>query len=313
MRSGWYAGLLLAIVSLVWAGGATARAGHHATASDCCYEISYDQYDYLYVKYTAHGSYATKQGAYLVHLAEHLRMLATAVTDPKYVHFLPVTEERAAFAHETESFETRQRAPNRSAPPGPWESAPDCYPTVAGAVMSEPENGNQVVGTYTRVVGRNRDLVRIDRSRKRTEVVFGPPIRDWKFVCSEYHREQRGGSGEGTYPLTSFTNLTPLSQSPKALPLANANGKVALCHLAGYQLVDGIGPGGDLSYQFKGSYSASVRIKKVPSGARKAEIRKLGKLRSQAPQWLPGMYTDFGTMGNDGPLDPAIPRSGCSK
>jgi hypothetical protein len=310
MRTSLLIGLLVTLVSLAWTGGATARVGQHAAVADCCYEIAYDQYEHVAVHYTANGSYAAKQGGYFAMMRAHLRMLASAVTDGHFVHFLPVTEERTAVLDETDGFQTRRPAPNRSAQPGPWQDAPDCHPSQTGPSLLDPADGDPDTGTYAPVSGRNRDLVRIDRSRKRTEVVFGQPIRDWRFECSEYYRPQQGGSGEGTYPLPSFTNLTPIAQSPRALPLVKANGKAAVCHLAGYQSVDL--RGGDLSYQFKGTYSASVRIKKVPSGARKAELRKLGKLEGLAPLWLPGIYAGFFPIGDIGPLSPDVPRTGCS-
>jgi hypothetical protein len=299
----WLAGLLLTILSLAWTGGATARVGQVTKAADCCYEIAYDQYERVMVYYKANGSYAPKQGNYSATLGGSLRMLASAVTDGHYVHFLPVTEERTAFLEENDGFQTRRPAPNRSAQPGPWQDAPDCHPSQSGPTLLDPAEADPETGTYARVSARNRDFVRIDRSRKRTEVVFGPPIRGWRFECSEYYRGQQGGSGEGAYPLPSFTNLTPIAQSPTALPLVNANGKPAVCHVAGFQSVNL--RGGDLSYEFHGTYSASVRIKKVPSGGRKAEVRKLGKLDGLDPLWLPGIYRGFTDVAE-------VPPTGCS-
>ncbi len=246
-------------------------------------------------------------------MGAHLRVLATAVTSAQYVHFFPVMEEQAADVMEVSTFEDRAPAPNPSAQPGPWQDAPDCYPERNGSVFSYPEGAGD--SKYARASGRNVALVRIDRSRKQTEVVFGPPIRHWQYTCQEHRRSQRGGSGEGAYPISTFNNLVdPLSQSPEGLPLVNANGKTAMCHVAGYQQVDLLG--GDEVYQFKGTYSASIRIKKVPSGARKAEVRKLGKLQGQAPQWLPGIYLHGGNpevIADVGPLSPDVPRTGCSR
>jgi len=121
VRSSWLAGLLLTIVSLAWNGGATAHVGHHATVADCCYEIAYDQYEEVYIWFVANGNRARMQGAYRATVSVHLRTLATAVTDPKYVHFLTVTEERAASMDEFDATEMRTPAPNRSAQPGPPE------------------------------------------------------------------------------------------------------------------------------------------------------------------------------------------------
>ena len=319
MRSSWLAGLLLTIVSLAWTGGATAHVVYRATAADCCYEIAYDQYEQVWVQYEARGNGAGKQGNYRAEMGAHLRMLATAVTSAQYVHFFPVIEERAAYVMEVCDFDERVRAPNDDAQPGPWENDPECRPLDCGSSnVAYPQNA--VAGYaphYARTSGRDAALVRIDRSRKRTEVVFGPPIRHWRYTCQEHGRSQDGGSGEGAYPVSTFDNLVePLSQSPDGLPLVNANGKTAVCHVAGYQQVD-LGPGGDLFYQFKGTYSASVRIKKVPSGARKDEVRKLGKLQGKAPQWLPGIYQihggNPGVIADVGPLSPDVPRTGCSR
>ncbi len=119
-------------------------------------------------------------------------------------------------------------------------------------------------------------------------------------------------SSFGRVSLT-FNRLSFSNRGAAVLPLVNPNGKTTVCHVAGYQQADLLG--GDEVYQFKGTYSASIRIKKVPSGARKAEVRKLGKLRGQAPQWLPGIYVvdDPGVIADVGPLSPDVPRTGCGR
>jgi hypothetical protein len=308
VRSSWLAGLLLTIVSLAWNGGATAHVGHHATVADCCYEIAYDQYEEVYIWFVANGNRARMQGAYRATVSVHLRTLATAVTDPKYVHFLTVTEERAASMDEFDATEMRTPAPNRSAQPGPWSAAPDCYPTDSGSKLSYPAGGEK----YVRNSAATGGLLRIDRAQKRTEVVHGHPIRDWKFSCALHYRDQRGGSTEGATPISAFNGLSFSSRAAAVLPLVNPNGKTTVCHVAGYQQVDLLG--GDEVYQFKGTYSASIRIKKVPSGARKGEVRKLGKLQGQAPKWLPGVFDthdDPGSVADVGPLSPNVPRTGC--
>lgn len=301
VRSSWLVGALT-IASLAWTGGATAHVGHHARAADCCYEIAYDQYVQVTVQYEARGDRAGMSGEYFASMGAHLRMLATAVTSPQWIQFIPVTEERTAFLIDDQTFATRTPAPNPSASPGPWKDIANC-----GAHLIPTQR-------YARVSGRQRDSVRIDRSQKRTEVVLGPPIRYWKFGCGEFYDGGQRISGRAGTPKSDFNNLIlPISQSPDDLPLVNANGKAAVCHVAGYQQVEL--QDGDLVYQFKGTYSASIRIKKVPSGARKDEVRKLGKLQGQEPQWLPGIYGvgDADATGSMGPLRPDVPRTGCSR
>jgi hypothetical protein len=314
VRSSWLVGVLVTIASLIWTGGATAHVGERAAAADCCYEISYDQYEQVYIWYVANGNRANMQGAYRATMEAHVRMLATAVTSPEYIHFLVVTEERAAAMDEVDGAETRTPAPNPNAQPGPWKDAPDCYPTDAGSQLSYPNVGGAASHEppYARDAGTNGGLVRIDRKQKRTEVVLGPPIRNWKFTCAKHYHGVSGGSGEGAYPVSTFNSMSLSGRSESVLPLVNSDGKAAVCHVAGYQQVSLLG--GDELYQFKGTYSASIRIRKVPSGARKDEVRKLGKLAKTSPQWMPGIFIgDPGATGDIGPLSPSVPRTGCSR